>query len=135
MQKIPSREHVKALREKYPVGTRLELVSMDDTQAPAPGTKGIIKGIDDMGDILMSWDNGSSLKLINGVDEWRRVPDEKLDVVRKQILAIRDTGLTNMFDVNRVQRLAYERRYYELVNYIEENRGKYANFILTGEFE
>ena len=55
------------------------------------------------------------------------------DTVRNQILAIRDTGLTNMFDVNMVQRLAYDRGFYELVMYIEEHRAEYARFILTGE--
>ena len=55
------------------------------------------------------------------------------DKVRKQILAIRDTGLTNMFDLNTVQRLAYERVYYELVTFIEEDRRAYTRFILTGE--
>ena len=53
--------------------------------------------------------------------------------IREQILAIRDTGLTNMFDVNAVQRLAYERDFYELVVYLEENRKEYVHFILTGE--
>lgn len=53
--------------------------------------------------------------------------------IKEQILAIRDTGLTNMFDVNMVQRLAYERDFYELVVYIEEHRKEYAHFILTGE--
>ena len=28
--------------------------------------------------------------------------------VKKQILAIRETGLTNMFDLNAVQRIAYD---------------------------
>ena len=37
------------------------------------------------------------------------------DKVRDQILAIRDIGLTNMFDPNMVQRLAHDREYYELV--------------------
>ena len=53
--------------------------------------------------------------------------------VKEQILAIRDTGLTNMFDIPMVQRLAYERGYYELVSYLEEHRKEYAHFILTGE--
>ncbi len=53
--------------------------------------------------------------------------------IKEQILAIRDTGLTNMFDVNAVQRLAYERDFYELVVYLEENRKEYVQFILTGE--
>ena len=53
--------------------------------------------------------------------------------IKEQILAIRDTGLTNMFDVNTVQRLAYERNFYELVVYLEENHKEYVQFILTGE--
>jgi hypothetical protein len=55
--------------------------------------------------------------------------------IKEQILAIRDTGLTNMFDVNMVQRLAYERDFYELVTYLEEHRKEYVRFILTGEEE
>ena len=55
------------------------------------------------------------------------------DEVRKQILAIRNTGLTNMFDVATVQRIANDMDFYELVVYLEENRKEYAHFILTGE--
>ncbi len=55
------------------------------------------------------------------------------DKVRKQILAIRDTGLTNMYDVSTVQRIANDMGFYELVVYLEENRKEYAQFILTGE--
>ena len=53
--------------------------------------------------------------------------------VKEQILAIRDTGLTNMFDLNAVQRLENDRGMYELVIFIEENRASYVRFILTGE--
>lgn len=53
--------------------------------------------------------------------------------VKKQILAIRDTGLTNMFDIPVVQRLAYDRDYYELVCFLEEHKKEYVHFILTGE--
>ena len=56
--------------------------------------------------------------------------DEK---VREQILAIRETGLTNMFDIPMVQRIAYERDFYELVCYLEDHRKEYTHFILTGE--
>ena len=55
------------------------------------------------------------------------------ETIKEQILAIRDTGLTNMFDVNAVQRLAYERDFYELVVYLEENRKEYVHFVMTGE--
>ena len=53
--------------------------------------------------------------------------------IKKQILSIRATGLTNMFDTNMVQRIANELQYYELVIFIEENRKAYVHFILTGE--
>ena len=53
--------------------------------------------------------------------------------VREQILAIRDTGLTNMFDIHMVQRLAFERDFYELVLYLEEHPKEYVHFILYGE--
>lgn len=53
--------------------------------------------------------------------------------VKEQILAIRDTGLTNMFDAVTVQRLAYERGFYELVLFIEDHPGDYVRFILQGD--
>ena len=53
--------------------------------------------------------------------------------VKEQILAIRDTGLTNMFDVRTVQHIANDRSFYELVVYLEEHRREYAHFILTGK--
>ena len=55
--------------------------------------------------------------------------------VRDQILQIRDSGATNMLAVNMVQRIAYERGFFDLVNYIEDNRKGYVHFIFTGEEE
>ena len=53
--------------------------------------------------------------------------------IKEQILAIRATALTNMFDIPTVQRIAYEMDFYDLVLYLEENREEYVHFILTGE--
>lgn len=55
------------------------------------------------------------------------------ETIKKQILAVRDTGRTNMFDLNAVQRIAYEMDFYELVTFLEEEKAKYVRFILTGE--
>ena len=55
------------------------------------------------------------------------------DKVIEQILDIRETGETNMFDVTRVQRLAYEKGYFELVLFLKEHKKEYARFILAGE--
>ena len=53
--------------------------------------------------------------------------------VKEQILIIRDSGVTNMFDVKRVQHAANRLGFYELVLYLEENKDEYCRFILTGE--
>lgn len=53
--------------------------------------------------------------------------------IKEQILYIRDTGKTNMFDVGMVQYLANEYGFYELMVYLEENHKEYVHFILTGE--
>lgn len=53
--------------------------------------------------------------------------------VREQILAVRDSGRTNMLDIHAVQRIAFEKGYYELVSYIEEHRREYVQFIFTGK--
>mgnify|MGYP003591845534 CR=1 FL=1 len=53
--------------------------------------------------------------------------------IKKQILAIRATGKTNMFDTNMVQVIANANGYYELVIFIEEHKKEYVQFILTGE--
>lgn len=50
-------------------------------------------------------------------------------------MAIHDTGLTNMFDLPTVQRLAFERNYFELVLFLEDNREEYLSFILHGDSE
>ena len=55
------------------------------------------------------------------------------DLIREQILAIRESGKTNMFDIRTVQYLAYQYEYYELVIFIEDHRNKYIHFILTGQ--
>ena len=68
-----SKETLQALRERYPKGTRVELVQMDDSQAPPVGTKGTVRGVDDMGSIMVAWDNGSGLNVVYSVDICRKV--------------------------------------------------------------
>lgn len=55
------------------------------------------------------------------------------DKIKEQILAIRKTGITNMFDIRVVQRIAYEMNFYELVDFLETNRKAYVDFILYGK--
>lgn len=70
---LTRQQQIDRLRIHYPVGTRLELVEMDDSQAPPIGTHGTVLGVDDMANILVEWDNGSSLNLIPNVDRWRKL--------------------------------------------------------------
>lgn len=67
------RETVERLRREYPVGCRVELVQMDDVQAPPIGTKGTVRGVDDIGSIMVSWDTGGSLSVCYGEDSCRRI--------------------------------------------------------------
>ena len=55
--------------------------------------------------------------------------------IKEQILAIRDSGETNMFDVRKVQEIALREGYDELLIYLADNVGAYSRFILTGKEE
>ena len=133
--KIPRKEIVEQLRSEYPEGTRVELVRMDDPQAPPVGTKGTVQGVDDVGSILVVWDNGSSLNVAYGPDQVRVLVGEFTETVKEQILAIRATGETNMFDVPMVQQIANREGYYELVIFLIDHTGEYVHFIMTGKTE
>lgn len=75
MMRFPSKAFVEVLRRQYPIGTRVELVRMDDPQAPPIGTKGTVKGVDDIGSIMVAWDNGCGLSVAYGADICRKVGD------------------------------------------------------------
>lgn len=61
------------LKTKYPVGTRIELVKMEDIQSPPHGTLGTVIGVDDIGSLLVRWDNGSGLKILPEIDKFRKL--------------------------------------------------------------
>ena len=71
--RLPSKETLTLLRMRYPAGTRVELIRMDDPQAPPVGTKGTVLGVDVVGSILVAWDNGSGLNVAFGEDVCRKV--------------------------------------------------------------
>ena len=64
------RETLERLREEYPVGARVELIKMDDpyTTKLVPGCRGTVRCVDDIGTIHVSWDCGSSLGIVYGMD-------------------------------------------------------------------
>ena len=70
--RIPTKKEIERLRQKYPRGTCIILLSMDDPQPLPHGSKGTIFYVDDTGQILMEWDNGSSRSLLPGVDSFSK---------------------------------------------------------------
>ena len=71
--KIPSEKELDRIRRDYPVGTIIELIEMSDKFAPPKGTLGEIEGVDGLGDILVRWQTGSSLKVILSEDRIRKI--------------------------------------------------------------
>lgn len=123
---------LETLRKEYPKGTRVRLLKMNDDYAPPIGTLGTVESIDDIGSIKVFWDNGSSLSVLYGEDEVEKVEILTEDI-KEQILKVRDTGRTNMFDVLNVQKIANEMGFYELIIFIKEHPKEYSNFILKGK--
>ena len=74
--KMPSRALVESMRRKYPEGARVELDFMDDPQAPPRGTRGTVLGVDDIGSIMVAWDNGSGLHVVYGEDSCHLVEED-----------------------------------------------------------
>lgn len=78
MMRFPSQETIARLRESYPKGTRVELVCMHDPYTKlVPGDKGRVDFVDDGGTIHITWNNGSTLGAVYGVDQVRKIPGEK----------------------------------------------------------
>ena len=69
------KEKLDWLRREYPAGSRVELLQMEDVQAPPVGTRGTVIGVDDIGSIMVKWDNGSSLSVVYGEDSCRRIDE------------------------------------------------------------
>ena len=76
--RFPSKETVERIRREYPAGCRVELVKMDDAQAPPVGTKGTCLGTGDTGSLLMRWDNGSGLNVVYGEDIVRKIAESEV---------------------------------------------------------
>ena len=72
------RDYVAHMREKYPPGTRVEVVSLcNEEEHLKPGTKGTVVGVDDQPALLVNWDNGGSLSLLIGQDQFRVVSEQE----------------------------------------------------------
>ena len=67
---------VKRMKETYLPGTRIELDMMGDDPRPiAPGTRGTVRVVDDIGTVHCDFDNGRHLGLVPGEDSFHRIED------------------------------------------------------------
>ena len=73
---FPDKKTVETLRTQFSVGCRVVLDRMEDAQAPALGTQGTCRGVDDAGNVMVSWDTGGSLNIAYGADSCHRVASE-----------------------------------------------------------
>ena len=73
--RFPNKAIIDHLRQTYPAGTRVELLQMEDVQAPPVGTKGTVIGIDDTGSLMVRWDNGSGMNVLYGIDRCRIITE------------------------------------------------------------
>ena len=119
--KLLSEAKLRQLRAEFPTGTRIELVSMDDPQAPPVGTKGTVRLVDAIGSLVVDWDNGSGLNVVYGEDVVK-----KLDAVtvitygQKQIWDSRAEAiafyLEGMMNCEGVERDRYTNIYLPLIS-------------------
>lgn len=68
-----NRKIIERLRASFPQGCRVELMRMEDPQAPPIGTTGTVIAVDDIGTVHVNWDNGSGLGVAWGQDNCRRI--------------------------------------------------------------
>jgi hypothetical protein len=52
------------------IGNRIRINHMEDMSPVPDGTEGTITGVDDMGHIQVKWDNGSTLSIIDEIDDY-----------------------------------------------------------------
>ena len=79
MNGFPKRAQIELTRQRYPLGTRLELVQMNGDPKPVPpGTRGTVVDVDGIGQLVMKWDNGRTLSLVPGVDQFCKLPEQTM---------------------------------------------------------
>lgn len=69
-----STAEIASIKTEYPAGTRIRLKHMDESKFPvADGTTGKVTYVDDNGQIHMCWDNGRTLPLVPGIDDFEKI--------------------------------------------------------------
>lgn len=134
MNKFPSKAEVERVRQAYPVGSVVEIVSMSDPYTDMPsGTKGVVTAVDDTGTVFARWTNGSGLGAVYGEDVIRKVTS-RAEIIKVQARAVTKLpNCPNMFSKNEVFELAVANGYHEFADFTFDHGDLYGAFILTGE--
>ena len=75
-----SQKEVERIRNQYPVGCRIELELMGEDARPiAPGTRGTVRTVDDIGTVHCNFDNGRRLGLVPSIDKFRALTQAELE--------------------------------------------------------
>lgn len=64
---------VELLKKRYPAGTRVRLLKMEDPNQVPVGMLGTVEGVDDIGSLIVQWDNGRQLHVLHGIDEVEKI--------------------------------------------------------------
>ena len=64
---------VEVLKRRYPAGTRVRLLKMEDPNAVPIGTLGTVEDVDDIGSLIVQWDNGRQLHVLHDIDEVEKI--------------------------------------------------------------
>ena len=76
---------VEAVKQQYPVGSRVELISLcNDEQGMPTGLRGTVVGVDDQPALLVNWDNSRTLSLLIGEDSFRKLSQEELAIENQE---------------------------------------------------
>lgn len=95
---------VDEIKNKYRKGTKIRLLKMKGESDMTCGLTGIVKFVDDIGQIHVAWENGSTLALNADEDDFEIVPKRELTVLlvepmkvpKKQIIDGSLEGMQNV---------------------------------------
>lgn len=78
-----NRNQIRGIKERYPKGTLVQLTEMLGERQMPCGLKGTVTCVDDAGQIHVEWENGSSLALLPGEDQFRKLAPEAPAAVKE----------------------------------------------------
>lgn len=73
-----SREEIMRIKEEYPKDAQVRLYRMNGEPQMPTGMKGKVKLVDDIGQIHVSWENGSTLPLNTEEDQFDIITSEEI---------------------------------------------------------